>query len=141
MTTATTAKGELVRRAFDALNERDRDAFVDLHAEDAVLHAGDEEVRGIEAITEAEFAYFDAFPDLEMSLDALHEAGETVAARWTVAGTHEGEFRGVEPTGEEVQFSTIGTFRVSDGKVSEVWIQADELGLLEQIGALEPPTG
>lgn len=139
--TASPANGELVRRAFGALDERDRDAFVDLHAEDAILHAGGEDVRGIEAIADAEFAYFDAFPDLEMSLDALHEASDTVAARWTVAGTHEGEFRGVDPTGEEVEFSTMGMFRIDDGEVSEVWIQADQLGLLEQIGALEPPTG
>lgn len=140
MTTATPSNGELVRRAFDALNERDWDGFVDLHSEDAVLHAGGDEIRGVDAITDAEFAYFDAFPDLEMSLDAVHEAGATVAARWTVSGTHEGEFRGVEPTGEDVEFSTIGLFRVSGGTVSEVWIEADQLGLLEQIGALEPPT-
>lgn len=48
---ARTAK-DVVRVAFDALNDRDRDTFIDLHAEDAVMHSSDGQIRGVEAITD-----------------------------------------------------------------------------------------
>lgn len=78
--TARTYK-EIVQQGFDALNDRDRDAFVELHAEDAVLHDTDEEYHGIDDIAEVEFAFFDAFPDLTLTLDEMVADGDTVAAR------------------------------------------------------------
>lgn len=139
MATTTQTNKDVVRRGFDALDDRDREAFVELHADDAVMHAFGEEVRGIEAIAEVEFAYFDAFPDLVLTLEALLAEGDTVAARWAVAGTHQGEFMGVEPTGEEFEFGAIGMFRVDDGEITEAWLEADRLGHLEQLAAVELP--
>ncbi len=141
MATTTRTNEELVQHAFDALNERDRDAFTECHAEDAVLHVGGEDVRGIDAIADAEFAYFDAFPDLAMAVEAVLAEGDTVAARWTLTGTHDGVFKGIEPTGEAFEFSAMGMFRIEDGEAAEVWLEADELRLLRQLGAVEPPTG
>lgn len=141
MATTTQINKDVVRRGFDALNDRNRAAFVELHADDAVMHTFGEDVRGIEAIAEAEFAYFDAFPDLVLTLEALLAEGDAVAARWSVAGAHEGEFMGVEPTGEEFEFGAMGMFRVENGKITEVWLEADRLGLLEQLGVVELPEG
>ena len=57
--------------------------------------------------------------------------------RWRASGTHQGEFRGIAPTGKPVAMSGIGVFRFSnDGKVVESWDNLDELGMLRQMGAI-----
>jgi predicted ester cyclase len=45
---------------------------------------------------------------------------DKVATRWTMRGTHQGEFRGIAPTGNRITVTRIGIFRFSDaGKVAE----------------------
>lgn len=137
----TRTNAELVTRGFDALNDRDREAFRELHDDDAVVHAFGEEYRGIDAIVAEEFGIFAAFSDLTYTPEVVIAEGETVAARWTAAGTHDGEFDGIEPTGEDVEFPVMGTFRVENDRIAEVGIVADQLGLLQQLGVVDPPTG
>jgi len=62
-----------------------------------------------------------------------------VASRYTATGTHEGEFNDLEPTGEEFQISEMKTYRVKDGTVAGVRAASDQLGLLTQLGFVEPP--
>jgi steroid delta-isomerase-like uncharacterized protein len=64
--------------------------------------------------------------------------GNKVVTRWTVHGTHEGEFQGRAPTGNPVLYSGVSIFRFTDGKIDEVWSSFDELGLLRQVGVLQP---
>ncbi len=53
--------------------------------------------------------------------------------RWRMRGTHQGEFRGIAPTGEEVEINGIGIFRFSpEGKVVETWDSYDQLGIMRQ---------
>jgi hypothetical protein len=42
----------------------------------------------------------------------------------------------VQPTGKPTTTRGIYIFRVSDGKLAEAWDAWDELGLLDQIGAV-----
>lgn len=90
MTQVPPTTKDVVRVAFDALNDRDRDTFIDLHAEDAVMHSSEGEVRGVEAITEEEFGLFDAFSDLTYEMDSILADDDQVAARWVAVGTHDG---------------------------------------------------
>lgn len=139
MATATESSKELVQRGFDALNDRDKEAFVDLHADDAVIYVFGAEVRGIDAIVENQFGLFESFSDLTYSPEVVVAEGNTVAARWTATGTHDGELDGIEPTDTEVEFPVMGTFRVEDGELVEVRILVDQLDLLGQLGVVEPP--
>jgi len=75
-----------------------------------------------------------AFPDLELSVDLLVAEGDTVAARWTMTGTHTGPWGGVAPTGRVVVYSGANFFRMSRGRVVEMWNHRDDLGLREQLG-------
>lgn len=133
---------DVVRGAFDALNERDRATFVDLHTEDVVVHVGSQVIRGADSIADEEFSHFEAFPDLRVEPDAIvaEDRGDTVAMRWTAIGTHEGDFRGTPPTGARVEYQLMGMFRVEDGQIAGVWLVSDRLTLLQQLGVFEPPT-
>lgn len=130
---------ETVQRGFEVLNERDREAFVDLHTDDAVLHGFGQEFRGIEEIAANQFAFLEAFPDATLTPGEMIAEGETVAARWTVTGTHENEFQGIEPTGESIELSVIGMFQVEDEQVAEVWLSVDQLELMQQLGVVDAP--
>jgi predicted ester cyclase len=46
---------------------------------------------------------------------------------------------GIAPTGREVRLTAIEIFRLANGKIAEQWVQVDNLGMLQQLGALPPP--
>ena len=55
--------------------------------------------------------------------------GDKVAARWRTSATHQGEFRGVSPTGQRIVVEAIGIFRIAGGRVVERWDKYDTPGL------------
>jgi len=140
MATTQTNK-ERFRRVCDALNERDFDAFADTHTDDVVLHDHDEAFHGVEAVIEHEQTIYEGFPDMRYTPEDVIAEDDLVAARWIVTGTNEGEFEGIELTGKEVEFSAFGMFRIEGGEIAEVWLTYDQLGMLQQLGVAEPPTG
>jgi len=78
-----------------------------------------------------------AFPDLEWRVDLVLGEGDLVAAKWTAAATHHGRWGDIPPTGKAVTFSGVNIFRFGgDGKVAEIWNHRDDLGLMQQLGAL-----
>jgi hypothetical protein len=57
-------------------------------------------------------------------------------------GRHVGPFRSplgvVTPTQREIEVRTIDVLAVTAGIVSAIWVVADDLGLLRQLGAVKP---
>jgi predicted ester cyclase len=53
---------------------------------------------GTEGLKQLIAAYRTAFPDLTMTLDDIFAEGEMVAFRWSVSGTHLGDWLGISPT-------------------------------------------
>lgn len=62
--------------------------------------------------------------------------GAKVASRITARGTHRGEFQGVPATGKQIEVSAQILANVVDGKVNALWVDADLVTLLRQIGAM-----
>jgi steroid delta-isomerase-like uncharacterized protein len=81
-----------------------------------------------------------AFPDLHMEVHDMFGTDDKVVTRWTMHGTHRGEFRGVAPTGREIQIGGIAIDVMRDGQRVDGWAQFDQLGLLVQLGAVDPST-
>ena len=75
-----------------------------------------------------------AFPDLDVEVE--HEAleGDTVMQYVTMRGTHEGPFRGIDPTGNEIAVPGFHMRRVRDGKIVETASVAGMATLLGQLG-------
>lgn len=59
---------------------------------------------------------------------------DIVAIRFTLAGTHEGVFMDIPPTGRTVEVGGCGIFHFGDGQIIERWQEFDTLGLLGQLG-------
>jgi serine phosphatase RsbU (regulator of sigma subunit) len=63
-----------------------------------------------------------AFPDLRINIEEQIAEGDKVVVRATIRGTHQREFRGMAPTGKEIEEKGFSVFRFSEeGKVVESW--------------------
>ena len=80
--------------------------------------------------------YRGAFTNAHISIEDQLAEGDKVVTRWTGSGTHQGEFMGVAPTGNQVTVTGITINRVSGGKIVESWTNYDALGIMQQIGAI-----
>lgn len=131
----TAANEALVRRYFEALNDRDREAFRETMTEDFTY--GD--IQSREEMIESDFRWLEAM-DLTWDVRAIHATGEFVTTRVRASGTHRGEILGLEPTGESFEVTAITVARVEDGRIAEWWAEWDFAGLLDRIGAIDAPT-
>ncbi len=77
-----------------------------------------------------------AFPDIKMTFDDQIAEGDKVMTRYTLRGTHKGEYAGVPPTNKQVTYTGMWIYRIEGGKIVERWGNNDRLGLLQQIGAI-----
>jgi steroid delta-isomerase-like uncharacterized protein len=75
------------------------------------------------------------FPDIKWTLEDSVAEGDKVAARFTMRGTHNGNFFRVPPTGKSIEVQAMNFYLFSNGKIVEEFGQPDMLGLLQQIGA------
>ena len=133
----------IVRRVNDEVWSEGRlDVIDELIADDfvATIVGAPEEIRGPQGFREFVVMYRTAFPDLRLTVDEQFAEGETVVTRWTATGTNEGELMGMPPTGKQATTAGININRVSGGKLVEGWGLFDQLGLLQQIGAVPVPT-
>ncbi len=77
-----------------------------------------------------------AFPDVHFTVDIMMAEDDLVAARWSYVATNTGEFLGRPGTGKRVIDKGIDIFRIQNGKIVEMWVAQDSLGLLKQLGVL-----
>src|SRR5262245_9766381 len=76
------------------------------------------------------------FPDFQMTIDLMAAEANLVIARWTIRGTHAGQWSRVPvpPTGKKIAFSGVNIFRLESGKIVEIWNHRDDLSLMQQLG-------
>lgn len=141
-TNSIEANKEIQRRMNDevwAKGNLDRiDEYV---AEDYVEHntASPQEIHGPDGYRENVEQVRAAFPDMDVINEDLVAEGDRVAYRYTITGTHQGSLMGIEPTGAEVAIAGMGIARIEDGKLVESWSNVDVMGLMVQLGVVEPP--
>lgn len=92
--------------------------------------------RGPEAYKKLVSMYTSAFPDLHFMINDLFGEGDRVVVRWTATGNHAGELNGIPPTKKQFKLSGMSICRMSDGKIAELWVVWDALGLFQQLGII-----
>ncbi len=83
-------------------------------------------------------AFRAAAPDARWTIVEQVSQGETVATRLVVQGTFSGSLLGLAPPGRPATLSGVAICRFAQGRLAELWLQADLLGLLVQLGLLPP---
>jgi hypothetical protein len=84
-------------------------------------------------------AFYGAFPDLHHTVEDAVADGDRVAVRFTLHGTHTGDFAGIPATRRPIAVSAMVVMRMSGGQVTELYGVFDQLGLMQQLGALPAP--
>jgi steroid delta-isomerase-like uncharacterized protein len=103
------------------------DRYVSHQPDGSTLQRGPEDVKRFSG------EFRSAFPDFRVSIEDQIAEGDRVVNRVTVRGTHQGEFRGMAPTGKVIELKGINIFRFSpEGKVVESWDSYDQLSLMRQ---------
>lgn len=80
-----------------------------------------------------------AFSDVEISYEVLAEGDDSMAVEYRFEGTHTGPFMGIEATGNDVSFSGIDVYTISEGRVTRIRSAFTLFGLLSDIGAVSSP--
>jgi steroid delta-isomerase-like uncharacterized protein len=111
-----TRREAIVREHMESENRHEFDTTIDTfhHPRYEIIatgdvHDGEEAVRGYFADTRR------AFPDQRNELIELHHMDDGVAAEFILRGTHEGELRGIPPTGKSFECRMVALFLFEEG--------------------------
>ena len=121
---------EVFRGNLSVVDELVAPDFVDHSVPPGMPNKGPEGVKNL-------LSYFlKAFSDIRVTYHDLLEKDDKVVGRYSMTGTHQGEFMGVGATKKNVSFDGIEIVRVKDGKFAERWAVEDMAGLMGQLGVM-----
>ncbi len=125
----------IVRRAVQALNDRDIDGFLASFAPDGTSH----EVYFPYPLNLAEFRPFledwlRAYPDAKIQTQHMVVEGDTVAIENVVTGTFIHDLQGIKATGRSYVVREAVFFDLSDGRIRAERIYQDQKTVEQQLG-------
>lgn len=130
----------VVRRFIEEVqNKQNLDLVDELFSPDCVDHSGMAQEGGIEGIKRFFTMINAAFPDAHFTVQDQVAEGDMVVTRKTLRATHTGELFGIPATGKRIEMNVIDILRVVDGKMTDHWAVADQLGMSQQLGVVPPP--
>jgi len=81
-------------------------------------------------------AFIAGMPDCRHPVWKMIAEGEYVAIHMPFEGTFENELLGIPPNGNKVNVMMSNIWRFEDGKIVELWLNMDTLGLMKQVGVV-----
>jgi predicted ester cyclase len=131
---------DVMRAKFKALNAQDGATMTSFYSPSVVKRVPGGVLHGPEQILAWVAAFWEAFPDLQVTVVSEVEQASVVAIRATITGTHRGVLRTPEgdlpPTGRNISLTFADDYELQDGLVVSSNLHLDRLALLEQLGAV-----
>jgi predicted ester cyclase len=133
----------IAKSMVDVINDRDLERLDEFVSQDVVRHSA--ATAGVVVTNLEEFkaflkSDFAAVPDSVMSVDIIFGNQDFVAMRAVYAGTQSGQMGPFPPTGKRFELPFIGILKIDGGKISEIWVEWDNVVALSQLGHLSPPS-
>jgi steroid delta-isomerase-like uncharacterized protein len=128
-----------IRKAIKALNERDMSTVKDLITTNYIRHdlaSTFGERRGQGDTVDFFQSVINGIPDMRMNIQDIFATENRVALRYTLTGTHQGEYRGIPATGKKLEINAIHLYRFEGDKIAEQWALPDVAGMYRQMGVL-----
>ncbi len=127
----------IINRFIDeVLNKKNIGAIDQIVAEDFLEHVPfPGQGPGRAGLRDAVTAFIAAFPDMQWRVDQQITEGNTVVTRFTLTGTHQGDFMGTPPTGRSIDVWGVVIDGVRDGLFAESRILLDSATLMRQLTA------
>jgi predicted ester cyclase len=129
-------KAVVTRYWEDFWNQKQGDLISEITTEDLQLHFPPGQAHQPPSLKRWFETAQSAFPDVHFTMHDLIAEGDKVVCRWSYVATNTGGFLGNEATNLKVTDQGINMFRVENGKIAELWMSGDSLGLLHQLGVL-----
>ena len=128
---------ELVRRLINILNSKNLSQLDQVYDQQMVYRTGaGDEYSGLDSYRKAIDVSFEAFPDLEFSIEELIAEGAKVHMVYSMTGTHSGEYLGIPPSHRSIVHRASSLLTIDNGKVIEQVDYYDWLEFLKQLGAV-----
>jgi steroid delta-isomerase-like uncharacterized protein len=125
----------LALRSWEIVNQRNPDLIEEFYPPEFVWHEPDQDIRGYEQAKQFVSSFFEAFPDITISVDDVIAEGDQAVTRYTIGGTHRGETEEFgPPTEKQMELEGITIHRFEEGKIVEEWERYDNLSVLQQLG-------
>ena len=137
------ANKALVMRFAEAINAADWEALDEVLATDFQRHCQatpNVEVNSLEEFKDLQKGFIVGFPDQRVTVDLVVAEGEHVATYGAYQATHTGPMGDVPATGKTVDVKMMTMFRIQGGKISEIWVEWDNMAMLTQLGLFPPPS-
>lgn len=132
----------IVRKLYEEVYSKGNTEILDqICNKDLTIHDSalpHQQIKGIQNYKKREDEYKKAFPDKKVTIDDIFGTDNKVIVRWTCQGTQKGELQDIAPTNKRFKIMGISIYTVNNGKITEGWQSWDRLGLLEQIGEIQP---
>jgi steroid delta-isomerase-like uncharacterized protein len=140
-TAQETSNKATFRRMHDAVSTGDVEVISktidELVAPDVLIHMPlPVEAPGPQAFRQVWAMLLRGLPDLHLTIEDLVAEGDKVVARNTVTGTHQGEYRGLPPTGKSITYDEIFIVRFAGGRIAEMWGVVDVFSQMKQLGVI-----
>lgn len=131
---------ELISSIQRAWNEKDWPLLKALHTADWIDHNMPEGFKDLDGLHANFVLLTTAFPDLQLRPVNIISDGDFASSHFEVSGTHAGAFMGMPPTGSQVKIRGITHLQMREGLCAQAWTVLDQLGLMQQIGAVPAPS-
>lgn len=134
---------DVVRSKNDSLNAHDAKELMRHYGPEVEVEAPGATLRGPDQVVVFFSAFWEAFPDLQVTATKELEQGPFVADEGTIGGTHLGTLRtpagDIPPTGRRADLAYSVFYEVQGGLIVSAHLHFDRLTLLEQLGLAPAP--
>ncbi|MFC1794382.1 ester cyclase, partial [Planctomycetota bacterium] len=86
-----------------------------------------------------ELSFFPAFPDFHATPSSVLVSGNILADQKTFTATHQGEYKGIPPTGKSIQIPVLDIFEFEGDKLKKVTVYMDAASMMIQLGLMPAP--
>jgi steroid delta-isomerase-like uncharacterized protein len=136
------ANKDVVRSFVAAINDRDLEALDRLVAPDVKRHSPstpDVTVNSLDDFRAFLRQDLASVPDSRQEIRMMVAEGDKVAVWMNYSGTQAGPLGPFPATGRPVDLDFSGILRLENGRIAEMWVVWDNLGMLTALGHLPPP--
>ena len=139
MSTQTEQNKALVRHNYESADKNDLTTFGEQLAPDVAIHLpGMPGPLNREALLQMMNVMFSGLTQRQHVFEDQIAEGDKVATRLTLHAVHTGEFQGMPATGKQIAVSQTAIHLIRDGKIVEVWVSSDDVGMMQQLGLMPP---
>ena len=134
---------EVMRKKMTAFNAHDMGEMLRYFSPAARKEVPGGVLEGHDQIAAFFSVFWEAFPDIEVTVTNVVEEGSVVAIQARSRGTHTGTLRtpggDIPPTGRQIDIPVSDDYHVEGGLIVSGHLHFDRMTLLEQLGVVPTP--